>query len=77
MGELVYTRASSAYADQLVALELLCFPNVSREDLLTVESVQLQERLFPEGAFMVLDGDRVVGMASGILRHFRNPALDA
>ncbi len=70
MGELVYTRASSTYADQLVALELLCFPNVSREDLITVESVKLQERLFPEGAFMVLDGDRVVAMASGILVDF-------
>jgi GNAT superfamily N-acetyltransferase len=67
MGDLVYTQASSAYADQLVALELLCFPHVAREDLITEEGIALQEQAFPEGAFMVLDGDRVVGMASGIL----------
>ena len=67
MGDLVYTQASSAYADQLVALELLCFPHVAREDLITEEGIELQEQAFPEGAFMVLDGDRVVAMASGIL----------
>lgn len=66
MGELVYTIASSEYADDLVALELLCFPTVDVDDLLTVEGIFLQEKLFPEGAFMVLDGDRVVAMASGV-----------
>ncbi len=66
MGELVYTIASSEYADDLVALELLCFPTVDVDDLLTVEGILLQEKLFPEGAFMVLDGDRVVAMASGV-----------
>ncbi|MFO7700497.1 MAG: GNAT family N-acetyltransferase [Acidimicrobiia bacterium] len=66
MGELVYTIASSEYAHDLVALELLCFPTVDVDDLLTVEGIILQEQLFPEGAFMVLDGDRVVGMASGV-----------
>lgn len=66
MDDLVYTQASSAYAEEMVALELLCFPNVDRSDLLTVEGVRLQEKLFPEGSFMVLDGDTVVAMASGV-----------
>jgi len=66
MADLIYTSASSDFAQEMVDLELLCFPNVERHDLLTVEGVMLQERLFPEGSFIVLDGRRVVGMASGI-----------
>lgn len=66
MGDIVYRTATSEYAEQMVELELLCFPNVDPEDLLTVETVRLQEELFPEGAVMALDGDRVVGMGSGI-----------
>jgi len=66
MSDLVFTTASSDRAEELVALELLCFPTIDREDLITVEGIELQEKLFPEGAFMVLDGDRVVAMASGV-----------
>ncbi|MDA2979768.1 MAG: GNAT family N-acetyltransferase [Actinomycetota bacterium] len=66
MFDLIYTNATSEYAERLVELELLCFPNVDPADLLSVKGIVMQEELFPEGAFMVLDGDRVVGMASGI-----------
>ncbi|MCB1245929.1 MAG: GNAT family N-acetyltransferase, partial [Acidimicrobiia bacterium] len=61
-----YVQASADRADDLAALERLCFPTVDPDDLLTAEGVRLQAKLFPEGAFMVLDGDRVVGMASGV-----------
>jgi GNAT superfamily N-acetyltransferase len=50
----------------MVDLELRCFPNVDRNHLLSVDGVHLQEKMFPEGAFVVLDGARVVAMASGI-----------
>jgi GNAT superfamily N-acetyltransferase len=63
---LEYRTASADFAEELVELELRCFPNVDPADLLSVEGVRLQEELFPEGAFMVLDGARVVAMASGI-----------
>jgi GNAT superfamily N-acetyltransferase len=66
MSDLRYVTASGAYAQEMVELEWLCFPNVDRGDLLKVEGVLLQERLFPEGSFMVLDDDRVVAMASGV-----------
>ncbi len=66
MVALTYTLASGDRAEELVALELLCFPNIDRHDLMTVEGVRLQEKLFPEGGFMVLDGERIVGMASGV-----------
>lgn len=70
MTDLVYRQASSEYADQMVDLELRCFPTIERDELLTVEGIELQERLFPEGAFMVLDGKRIVGMASGIFVNY-------
>ena len=63
---LVYTIADPSRAEELVALELLSFPTIDRHDLLTEEGVRLQAELFPEGAFMVLAGDAVVGMASGV-----------
>jgi len=66
MPELLYARATSAYAVQLRELEIVCFPTLAEADMLTEEEVGVQEEVFPEGAFMVLDRERVVGMASGI-----------
>ncbi len=66
MSEITYQTATSDRAEEMVALELLCFPNVDPADLITVEGIKLQEKVFPEGAVMALDGDRVVGMGSGI-----------
>ncbi|MFV2000461.1 MAG: GNAT family N-acetyltransferase [Acidimicrobiia bacterium] len=66
MGELTYSIATPAYAERIVALELACFPSIDAEHLLTVEDVNIQTEVFPEGAFMVLDDERVVGIGSGI-----------
>jgi GNAT superfamily N-acetyltransferase len=68
--DLVYAEATGEYAARLRELELVCFPNLDGSDLLTEEEVRTQEELFPEGAFMVLDGERVVGMASGVFIDF-------
>ncbi|MCZ7534057.1 MAG: GNAT family N-acetyltransferase [Acidimicrobiia bacterium] len=70
MGEIEYRVAEGAYAEAMVELEHLCFPTLGDEDLLTVEGILLQEEMFPEGAYMALDGDRVVGMGSGIFVDF-------
>jgi GNAT superfamily N-acetyltransferase len=66
MADLVYRHQSIEYTGQLVDLERRAFPNMDPNDLIGPETVALQQELFPEGAFMVLDGDRVVAMASGI-----------
>jgi GNAT superfamily N-acetyltransferase len=68
--DLVYAVATGAYAAQLRQLELVCFPNLEDSDLLTEDEVRDQEEAFPEGAFMVLDGESVVGMASGVFIDF-------
>lgn len=66
MTDLVYRVADPVYAEAIVELELMCFPAIDRDQLLTIEDVYDQAEVFPEGAFMVLDGDDVVGIASGI-----------
>jgi ribosomal protein S18 acetylase RimI-like enzyme len=70
VGELVYTNVTPDRAEDMVELELLCFPSVARDDLMTIEGVHLQAELFPQGSFIVLDDDRLVGMASGVLIDF-------
>lgn len=64
--ELVYRNATAEDAEQMVDLELRCFPNVPPSELLTVEGARLQAEVFPEGAFVVVDGDRVVGIGAGV-----------
>ncbi len=66
MSELVYRNWAPEYADELVALEHRCFPNVDPDYLVSLGTVRLQTELFPEGSFMVMDGDRLVGMAAGV-----------
>jgi GNAT superfamily N-acetyltransferase len=66
MSELEYRIATTDYAERMLALEYLCFPTVDRDDLISIAEIEIQAEVFPEGSFMVLDGDRLVGMASGI-----------
>lgn len=69
-GDLIYTTADAEHAHELVALELLCFPDIEPADLLSVEGIEIQAKVFPEGAFMVLDEGSVVAMASGIFVNY-------
>lgn len=58
------------YADALEELERICFPTTDPADLTSSETVRMQYEKFPEGAFVVLDDDRVVGFAMGIFVDF-------
>ena len=66
MSELEYRHWDLEHTDELVDLERRCFPNVDPSSLVSRGTVQFQVDLFPEGSFMVLDGDRIVGMAAGV-----------
>ena len=70
MSELIYAQADVAHAGAIVDLELRCFPSIDPEHLLTVDDVASQAIVFPEGAFMVLDEELVVGIASGIFTDY-------
>jgi len=52
------------------ALERLCFPHADPSELIDVEDVVESSRIFPEGFFVILDGDTVVGQGAGIFLNF-------
>ena len=70
MSELRYANLTPELAPQCGALELRCFPHAEPDDLISVEDFAAYARVFPEGFFVCLDGDRVVGQGGGIFLDF-------
>ncbi len=70
MGELRYVNLTEEYAPQCAELELLSFPEAEPADLIDEEGFRAYARIFPEGFFLCLDGDRVVGQGAGIFLDF-------
>jgi GNAT superfamily N-acetyltransferase len=70
MGELRYVNLTEAFAPQCAQLELQSFPEAEPADLISEEDYRAYARTFPEGCFLCLDGDRVVGMGGGIFLDF-------
>jgi GNAT superfamily N-acetyltransferase len=62
------TRAEHAAA--LEELQLLCFPTLDDSERFKAAHYRKHIELFPEGQFVALDGDKVVGMTSTIRQHF-------
>lgn len=61
---------SEALAPACAALERLCFPHADPAELIGVEDMIASSRVFPEGFFVILDGDTVVGQGAGIFLDF-------
>lgn len=57
-------------APELAAIELACFPMANPDDLLGEDDIREYARVFPEGYFVALAGDRPVGMGAGIFLDF-------
>jgi len=70
VSELRYTNLVEDMAPQCAALELKAFPHADPEDLLSEADIRAYARTFPEGFFVCLDGDQVVGQGGGILLDF-------
>jgi GNAT superfamily N-acetyltransferase len=70
MIELRYVTLTEDLAGRCAALELTAFPHANPDDLLSEEDLRVYARTFPEGFFVCLDGDRVVGQAGGIFLDF-------
>jgi GNAT superfamily N-acetyltransferase len=70
MDELRYVNLTEDYAPQCAQLELRSFPDAEPADLISAADYRAYARTFPEGCFLCLDGDRVVGMGSGIFLDF-------
>ena len=70
MMTLRYVDLEPDHARAIEELERICFPTTDPTDLTSVKSVLMQYEKFPEGAFVVMDADRVVGFAMGIFVDF-------
>jgi GNAT superfamily N-acetyltransferase len=70
MAELRYVNLSEEFAPQCAQLELSSFPDAEPADLISEEDYLAYARTFPEGFFLCLDGDRVVGHGGGIFLDF-------
>ena len=70
MSELRYTNLTIALTPQCARLELLCFPHVDPVELISEADFRAYATTFPEGFFVCLDGDEVVGQAGGIFLDF-------
>lgn len=70
MSELVYVNLTEELAARCAALERQAFPAADPKHLLSEEDFKAYARIFPEGVFVVLDGDRVVGQGAGIFLDF-------
>ncbi len=70
MSELRYVNLTEDLAPQCAALELSCFPHADPAELISEADFRAYARTFPEGFFVCLDGDRVVGQGAGIFLDF-------
>lgn len=70
MTELRYVNLTVEFAPQCAQLELRSFPEAKPADLISEEDYRAYAKTFPEGFFLCLDGDRVVGMGGGIFLDF-------
>lgn len=70
MTALRYANLTPDLVPQCAKLELACFPHADPLDLLDEEDLLVYTTVFPEGFFVCLDGDRVVGQGAGIFLDF-------
>ncbi len=70
MPELTVTNLTADLAPQCAALELVAFPSADPAELISLEDMLAYAEVFPEGFFVILDGDQVVGQGAGIFLDF-------
>ncbi len=58
------------HAEQLEALQRKVFPALSEAEILTEKHYRKHIEIFPEGQFVVLDGDKTIGMSTTMRYHF-------
>ena len=68
--DLTVIHARPEHAEQLEALQLVCFPTLADEERFKARHYRKHLELFDEGQFVALDGDRVVGATATIRMHF-------
>src|SRR5260221_13911642 len=67
---IVITSTLPEHAQQLEKLQETCFPTLADNQRFKAQHYLKHIELFPDGQFVALDGDKVVGMTSTIRMHF-------
>jgi ribosomal protein S18 acetylase RimI-like enzyme len=62
----VIKNSSPENAEGLAALQKIVFPKLSDDEIFTKEHYLKHMEIFPEGQFVILDGDRVIGMPTTV-----------
>jgi GNAT superfamily N-acetyltransferase len=70
MGELIVGNLTPELVPQCAALELAAFPDSNPSELLSADDMYAYAEVFPEGFFVIRDGDQVVGQGAGIFLDF-------
>lgn len=66
----IVTTLEPAYFAGLEALQRACYPTLAEHELMRVEHFASQYAVFPQGQFVVLDNERVIGQGSGLFVDF-------
>ena len=67
---IVIANMQASHAEQLEALQYIVFPTLAEEEILHAAQYKKHIDLFPEGQFVALDSDKIVGATSTIRYHF-------
>lgn len=70
MTNLLITTLEPEYFDALAELQRTVYPTLGSQELMRAEHFAAQYRLFPQGQFVALLDDRVVGQGSGFFINF-------
>ncbi len=70
MSEVIITTIKPEYAIELEALQRLCLPTLDEDELLLREHFIKHCELFPEGNFVAMIDEVIVGLGSGFLTDF-------
>ncbi len=73
---LTVMHARPEHAEQLEALQLVCFPTLADDERFKARHYRKHLELFDEGQFVALDGDRVVGATATIRMRFDFEHID-
>lgn len=69
-GGLTLLNTQVDHCEQLEQLQFACFPTLDDDQRFKAEHYRKHIELFPEGQFVVLDGDRVIGATTTLRLHF-------
>ena len=70
MAEIRIVQTQPEFIPQLVDLQIVCYPTLADSSRFKVPHFESHLRVFPEGQWVALEGERVIAMSAGFLYTF-------